>query len=284
VVDTPPQHRARYGAQGRAARRLLPLRTVALVTAVFAVGVLVGLVYDTRHSAPPGPGRSLGVVPPQVPSALSTTGAPSATATAPPSTRPTGRPSGRPRPSTAPSATSARPSLTDDFATDPVGAAPPAGWLVDDGQWAGIVDDGGHVVRHGSGQPLAHLVAGSPRWSDYAVGADVTTALLDLGFAGVAGRYQDPGNDYECGLGVGGQLQLWLVLGGGRQLLAASSASLDLGSRHSVLLQVRGAQLTCSLDGTPTLQATDTTFATGRVALVATTGEAAEFGRVRVTS
>jgi hypothetical protein len=263
---------------------MLPLRTVALVTSVFAVGVLVGLVYDTRHMASPGPGRSLGAVPPQVPSALTTTGVPSSTAAASPSTRPAGRPSGRPRASTPPSAASAPPAFADDFTADPVGAGPPAGWLVADGEWAGVVDDGGHAVRHGAGQPLAHLVAGSPRWSDYAVGADVTTALLDLGFAGVAGRYQDPGNDYECGLGVGGQLQLWLVQGGDRRLLAASSASLDLGSRHSVLLQMRGPQLTCSLDGIPTLQATDATFSAGRIALVATTGEAAEFGRVRVTS
>jgi hypothetical protein len=163
-----------------------------------------------------------------------------------------------------------------------VGANPPSGWRVDDGQWQGVVDDGGHVLRHAPGQDGGHLTAGSPQWADYVVSADVSTTLLDLGFAGVAGRYQGPGNDYECGLGVGSQLQLWVVKDGARRLLGASGIPLALGGRHTVALEMRGSRLTCSLDGAQ-LQATDGTFATGRFALVATTGEVAEFGGVRAS-
>lgn len=285
AVETPPPHRARYAVPARPARRLPPMRAVALVASVFALGLLVGLVYDTAHVVTLGPGRSLGAVPPVVPSGQQT--APRATsppATASPSARGSSRPGDRPRPGAPSTAAPPPPAFSDDFTAAPLGANPPAGWQVGDGQWVGVVDDGGRAVRHAAGQPLAHLVTGLPSWSDYSVGADVSTALLDLGFAGVAGRYRDPGDDYECGLGAGGQLQLWVVQGGDRRLLAATSLSLDLASRHRVVLDMRGGQLTCSLDGSSQVRATDATFAAGRIALVATAGEVAEFGAVRVTA
>jgi pectate lyase len=140
------------------------------------------------------------------------------------------------------------------------------------------------VVRHGAGQAGGHLVAGSPQWSDYSVSVDVSTALLDLGSAGVAGRYQGPGADYECVVNVGGQLELWVAQGGQRRLLGASTISLDLTGRHTIGLEMRGSRLVCSLDGAPLLRATDATYAAGRIALVASTGEAAEFGDVRDSS
>jgi hypothetical protein len=285
AVDTPAPHRARYGQVRQEGRGPVGFRTAALVTAVFAVGMLVGLVYDSRHPISPGPGHNLGVVPPGSPAASSTAGATPAPQTAAPSPGASTRPTGRPRPTAPRSAPPGAPSFADDFTADPLGASPPAGWQVGDGEWTGVVDDGGHVVRHDAAEPLGHLVAGSSRWSDYSVGADVSTELLDLGFAGVAGRYQDPGDDYECGVGgVAGQLQLWVVQGGQRRLLAASGASLGLlGSRHRVQLQMHGSQLTCSLDGVPLLQANDAAFAAGRIALVASDGEAAELGGVRVT-
>ena len=287
VVDTPPPQRARYGRLREPRRRAVPLRTATFVTAVFAVGVLVGLVYDAQHAVLPSPGRILGVVPSPTRASQTASTTTSMPQTASPATRASAPASSRPRPTTPRSTASASapPALSDDFSGAPVGAGPPAGWSVDDGAWAGVVNDGGHVVRHNGSQPLAHLVTGSPRWTDYSVSADVSTALLDIGFAGVAARYQDPGDDYECGLGgVGAQLQLWVTQAGSRRLLAASTASLDLSTRHRVTLQVRGSVLTCSLDGTPALQATDTTFAAGRIALVASDGEVAEFGAVRVTS
>jgi hypothetical protein len=283
AVDTPPPHRARYARLRAPARRLPPLRVTALVTAVFAIGVLVGLVYNAQRAATPGPGHGLGAVPPSVASTRTAAAITSRPATASPSARASSRPTTRPLQSPEPSAASTPPALADDFTADPVGADPPAGWQVGDGRWTGVVDDGGHVVRHDASQPLAHLVAGWPGWTDYAVGADVSTGLLDLGFAGVAGRYQDPGDDYECVLGVGGQLQLWVVQAGSRRLLASTSLSLDLGTRHAVVLDMRGSRLTCSLDGSPLLRASDATYGAGRIALIASSGEAAEFGDVRVT-
>jgi hypothetical protein len=284
VVDTPPPHRARYGRLDRSYRVPMPLRTAALVTAVFAVGVLAGLVYNARAVPAPGPGRQVGAVPvvtpPPANPATATQTAPAARASAPATQTPR---AGR-RPTAPPSAPAARPAFADTFASDPLGANPPAGWHVDDGQWDGVVDDGGHVLRHSGTQGASHLSAGSPQWADYVVSADVTTGLLDLGFAGVAARYQGPADHYECGLGVGGQVQLWLVKGGARTLLGVSVVvSLDLSAHHTVALEVRASGLTCSLDGSPLVRATDTTFAAGRIALVTSAGEAAEFGNVRAS-
>jgi pectate lyase len=188
------------------------------------------------------------------------------------------------RPTASPKPTAAPPALAADFESEAIGANPPSGWHVDDGRWVGVVDDGGHVLRHSGAQALSHLTAGSAEWSDYTVSADVTTDLLDLGYAGVAGRYQGPGDHYECDVSVGGQLQLWLVKGGARRSLDLSGISLDLSGRHTVALEMRGSRLTCSLDGVALLHATDATFASGRIALVASAGEAVEFDNVHVTS
>jgi hypothetical protein len=280
VVVTPPPHRARLGRRGRPAARPPLLRAAALVTVACAVGVLIGLAYRGDLMAP-GPGRQLGALPPN-PSSAATTAVPS-TSTASPSPSPSGRSIPAPRRSTAPSPTSGGPAFADDFEADPVGANPPGGWHVDAGQWAGVVADGSHVVRHGSGQPLAYLSAGSPQWANYAVSADVSTDLLDLGYAGVAGRYQGPGDAYECDVTVGGQLELGVVRGGERQLLGTAGTALSLSGIHTVRLEMRGSQLTCSLDGVPLVRATDTTFAAGRIALVASAGELAEFDNVRVS-
>lgn len=279
AVDTPPPHRARYGRLAeRPGRR--PMRAVALVTAAFAVGILVGLAYEGGRIIPPGPGRQVGVIP-DTPTAHATS-EPSPPAAAGPRT-----PGASPRPASPrqPGATAtapAAPAFADDFEADPVGADPPAGWRVDDGQWAGVVADGSHVVRHSAAQPLGHLSAGSARWADYSVSADVGTDLLALGYAGVAGRYKGPGDGYECTVGVGAQLELSVVRGGERRSLAVSGVALDLSGEHTIRLEMRGSRLTCSLDGTP-LRATDTTFASGRIALVASAGEGAEFDNVRVS-
>ena len=60
-VVTPPPHRARYGRLARPAARLAALRTVTLVTAIFAVGILVVVVYGGgRVMISTGPGHRLG--------------------------------------------------------------------------------------------------------------------------------------------------------------------------------------------------------------------------------
>ena len=81
-----------------------------------------------------------------------------------------------------------------------------------------------------------------------------------------------------------GVVQLWVVRGGQRHSLGtAATLSLNLGGFHRLELDLRGSQLGCWLDGSEVVQATDTTFARGRVALVAAAGSSGEFGSVRVS-
>jgi hypothetical protein len=289
-VHTPPPGQARYSRTGDGGRRPLLLGLPGLAAAGLAVVLLAGLALGTRGGITLVQ-RMRQVSPP--PAATAASVPPTAAATPPPavlppaSARPT--PAHTSPPATRPSATATAgtppPQLSDDFAADAVGTNPPAGWRVDAGSWDGVVDAGGHVVRHEATQPDAAMVAGSPRWSDYAVSAGIRTGLVGAGSAGVAGRYQDGGGGYyACGLAAG-SAQLWRVKGDERQALdAAPIVSLDLGRLHTVRLEMRGSQLTCSLDGTPLLHATDSTFASGRIALVAGAGEAADFGGVRVSA
>jgi hypothetical protein len=173
--------------------------------------------------------------------------------------------------------------FSDDFALDRVGANPPAGWTVVDGLWDGVVNDGGHVIRHSMGKSYGHVVAGTPAWTDYAVTADLRPTLLSTGFAGVAARYQDGRNYYACGVYYASSIRLWRVRGGSVTLLDARVANVDTKRFHTVRMVAHGTQLGCTFDGTM-LSAVDTSFASGRIALLASDDEAAEFGDVGVST
>jgi hypothetical protein len=175
--------------------------------------------------------------------------------------------------------------FSDDFALDRVGANPPAGWTVADGLWDGVVNgDGGHVIRHSMGRSYGHVVAGTPAWTNYTVTADLRPTLLSTGFAGVAARYQDGHNYYACGVYYASAVRLWRVRGGAVTLLDARIANVDTKRFHTVRLVARGTQLGCTLDGTTLLSAVDASFASGRIALLASDDEAAEFGDVGVST
>jgi len=183
----------------------------------------------------------------------------------------------------AASASSASSALfRDDFERDTVGSMP-AGWTSDDGRWYGVVEDGSHVVRHAAGQSYGHLVAGSPTWTDYAVSARLRFTDLSTGFAGVAARYQDRGDYYACGVYYDSAFRLWRVRGGDVTLLDARRMAVGAAGFHDVRLVVQGGRISCVLDETTQLTATDGTFARGRIAFVAGPDEAAELDDVVVT-
>jgi hypothetical protein len=173
--------------------------------------------------------------------------------------------------------------FSDDFADDPVGSNPPKGWMVADGRWDGVVSDGGHMVRHARGASYGHLVTGSPAWTNYTVSADVRATSLPSGFAAVVARYQGPSDYYACGIYGVNTLRLWVMRGGNMTELGRRAIAADTARFHGVRLTVTGAAMSCSLDGAPPLTAIDRTFRNGRIALLASSEEAAEFGDVWVT-
>jgi hypothetical protein len=80
-------------------------------------------------------------------------------------------------------------------------------------------------------------------------------------------------------------LQLWRVKGGQRQVLDSTLQvlAIDLGRFHTIRLDMRGNQLSCSLDAVTLLRATDGSIVSGRVALGASGAESVDFDNVRVT-
>lgn len=171
--------------------------------------------------------------------------------------------------------------LRDDFESDRVGAQPD-GWTVADGRWDGVVQDGSRVVRHAAGQSYGHLVAGSPDWTDYSVGARLRPTALSTGFAGVAARYRDRGDYYACGVYYASAVRLWRVRDGTTTLLDARRQDVATDRFHDVRLVVKGGQVSCVFDQDVVLSAVDVSFPSGRIALVAASDETAEFDDIVV--
>jgi pectate lyase len=172
----------------------------------------------------------------------------------------------------------------DDFERDPVGANPPAGWTVEDGLWDGVVNDGGKTVRHANGASYGHLVAGSASWTDYRVSARLRPTPLSTGFAGVAARYRDRGDYYACGVYFASAVRLWRVRLGAVTLLDARRTDVATNRFHDIRLVVERSHVSCVFDDVIVLEATDDSFASGRIALVAGSDEAAEFDDVVVAT
>lgn len=297
-VRTPAPHEARYGrlvtVRPVRRRRLVP----ALVTGVFAFGVLLGLSLGSRSLNPLDWGREATMMASRCSHELASANlrgcvlGPTDLALepelreldvlSPPATQ---EPESASTPVQQAPAPPAAALFEDDFERARLGPNPPPGWTVASGSWDGVVQDGSRIVRHSSGRPFGHLAAGSPSWTDYAVAVDVRPTWLASGYAGVAGRFQGPGDYYLCGIFSGNNLQLWRLRGGtGRSLAATRHMTIEPTRFHTVRLEMRGNQLACSLDGSQVIRATDTTFAGGRVALVASKDAAAGFDNVRVTS
>jgi len=173
--------------------------------------------------------------------------------------------------------------LSDNFEDDPMGADPPTGWTVADGRWSGVTSNDTHVVQHATG-PYGHMVAGSMGWTDYTVSADVMPTPLRTSFAAVAGRYQDRGDYYQCDIHHANTLQLWRLRGGIPTLLDSRPVAIDPTRFSNLRLVMRGAQLSCVLNGVLVCSAVDGSLASGQVALIAGDREAAEFDNVTVTT
>jgi hypothetical protein len=172
--------------------------------------------------------------------------------------------------------------FTDNFELDPIGANPPRGWTIVDGRWNGVVSNDTHVVQHAAG-PYGQMVAGSMGWTDYTVSADVMPTPLKTSFAALAGRYQDPGDYYQCDIHHANSLQLWRLRRGIATLLDNRPVAIDPTRFSNLRLVMNGTQLSCILNGALLCSAVDYSLTNGEVALIAGDQEAAEFDNVTVT-
>jgi endoglucanase len=171
----------------------------------------------------------------------------------------------------------------DDFERDPLDGALPAGWLQGDDSPVSVALDGSHVLSYRS--HAGRVLAAGSVWTDYAVSADVRPALIAVGDIGVAGRYVDANAYYACTVHDGAGLELWRMWNGSRQKLDGQLAAVSgAAGFHSVRLEMRGSQLTCSLDGVTLLHATDGSVPAGRLGLVSLGALPSEFDNVTATA
>ncbi|WP_433789153.1 family 16 glycoside hydrolase [Actinoplanes sp. CA-252034] len=147
------------------------------------------------------------------------------------------------------------------------------GWSRNGGAWSVA----GGIYQQTTAGGNARALAGATSWTDYTVQARVNTT----GTAGVAARATSTSQYYTLVVTGAGTAQLQRVSGG--TATALGTATVGAGTWRTLALTVRGATLTGHVNGTQVLQATDSTFTSGRIGLV-TAGTSAGFDDVAVNT
>jgi pectate lyase len=157
-----------------------------------------------------------------------------------------------------------------------------SGWSKSGGSWS-VVTDGSRVYRQASTGSDAKAQAGQPGWTGQTVQARVKPLAWSGAerFAGVLARAQNMTNYYYLALTSGNQV----VLGrraGGYTTLASAPATVTTGTWYTLRLEAFGSTLRGFVNGQLAVNATDPTFASGRIGL-ATFFASASFDDVVVT-
>ncbi|GIE94145.1 pectate lyase family protein [Paractinoplanes rishiriensis] len=164
------------------------------------------------------------------------------------------------------------PAFADTLFTDNFDDGEASGWSRSGGSWS-IVTDGSPAYRQTSTSASAKALAGTTTWSDYTVSARVKPIAFGASnrTVGIASRARSTSDYYALVLtSGGGAAQLQRVSGGGVTVLGTAAVGGSTGSWRTLALNAQGSTLTALVDGAQVLQATDSTFGSGRIGLVAT--------------
>ena len=154
--------------------------------------------------------------------------------------------------------------LTEDFQD---GVA--NGWLATGtSSWA-VVDDGGSkVYRQSNTTGDARSVVGTATWTDQVINVDAKLNAFNatgLGWFGLMARYQDPANFYYLVVQRDGLVELKKIVANSYSTLSTGSFTPLPGSTYKLRLEAVGSQIKAYVDNQLVLQATDATFAAGKV-------------------
>ena len=192
-----------------------------------------------------------------------------------------------------PPSPSGPPSLSDDFADGNM-----AGWtVVDEGTHSGhstwAATTGALTQRSniydGNTNPAALAKRGTFAWYGIGLGwsdyqATVNMSSTDNDALGVMVRYQDPNNYYRFSWDrQRAYRRLVKVHNGVFTLLAGDAVPYVEGQTYQMKMQVEGTQLTVMIDGATIFNVTDSSLATGTVALYTWANDGARFDDVQVT-
>jgi len=144
------------------------------------------------------------------------------------------------------------------------------GWSTSGGSWS-VVTDGSPAYRQGSTGADAKALTGTSTWSNYTVQARVKPIAFNGSgrSVGIAARAQNTTNFYSLVLSNAGRLELRRISGGGVTTLASTPTTVTTGAFATLRLEAFGTTLRGYLNGATTVTASDSTFATGRIGLVA---------------
>ena len=173
-------------------------------------------------------------------------------------------------------------AFADTFFADTFDDGDAAGWTRSGGSWS-VVTDGSPAYRQAGTGANARSQTGDTAWTDYTVRARVkpTAFATPARSAGITARSTSTSNYYALVLTGSGAAQLQRVAGGTVTTLGSAAVGATTGTWYDLALRVTGSTLAGSVNGAQVVQATDTTFAAGRVGL-ATAYAAATFDDVVV--
>jgi hypothetical protein len=152
------------------------------------------------------------------------------------------------------------------------------GWTVEAGNWS-VVTAGSKVYKQ-SNTAAGRSVRGSSSWIDYTVQAKIKP-LSTSGGTALNARYANFENRYFAYL-TSGAIYIKKSVGGIQTTLASKNYTINANAWYNVELACSGNTLILYLNGIQQLSATDSSFASGKIAL-STYLTAAEFDDVEVT-
>jgi hypothetical protein len=163
--------------------------------------------------------------------------------------------------------------LMDDFES---GAAK---WMVTQGTCSitadtdadGGMSDGTNVMNCINGGNEARAIAGQVGWGEYTVKAKIKVNEMDAGRRiYLAARFTDSSNWYGAAIYNGSpyEVQIRKKVAGTSTDIARVSYPIVLGTWYTLKLEVKGATLRLSVNDVVQLEATDTSFSAGEIALL----------------
>ena len=174
---------------------------------------------------------------------------------------------------------SAAPLYTDDFEDGNT-----TGWTRSGGSWS-VVADGTSVAslgdksaasavfRQTSTSSDARALAGQNSWTNYAAQARVKPLVYNGNAVGVIARASSSTNYYGFSI-TGSQGRLLKRVNGTVTTIATGAVSVPVNTWATVRLETSGSTLRGFVNGTLVATATDATFASGRLGLLATSASA----------
>jgi hypothetical protein len=135
----------------------------------------------------------------------------------------------------------------------------------------GGMSSGSNVLNCINGGNEARAVGGTIGWGEYTVQAKVKVNQMDAGRRiYLAARFTDSSNWYGATVydGTPFEVQIRKKVGGTSSDIARTTYPFELGKWYTLKFEVKGPMLRVSVDGVQQLEAMDTQFASGQIALL----------------